>query len=279
MALASPTPWVEGTQTALAAANPMPLPTFTPATDFSPVLYGGKLYGTTSFLLLGGVSRDAWLGADVSVALFAGEATYSLHTLEQVYKYFVWGNAPEFSAVCKSYSVGTDAGLDEVGYVAVRDGWNITKRAVAELSDGDGVYQQAALDWLKAEGVTKPELGDLHIYRVDLEGDGPDEIFISATRYDGSNQVTKTGDHSVILMRKVQGNEVVTVFIAGDVYRGPETATLLPRTYSIANFIDLNQDGVLEVVVDIQRWEGFGAAVFQVEDQTVTQVLKAGCGL
>ena len=53
------------------------------------------------------------------------------------------------------------------------------------------------------------------------------------------------------------------------------------KTYSIgiANFIDLNQDGVLEVVVDIQRWEGSGAAVYQVEDRTVTQVLKAGCGL
>ena len=48
------------------------------------------------------------------------------------------------------------------------------------------------LDWLKAEGVTRPELGDLHIYRVDLEGDGSDEIFISATRNDGPSQLTKT---------------------------------------------------------------------------------------
>lgn len=52
---------------------------------------------------------------------------------------------------------------------------------------------------------------------------------------------------------------------------------LFPRTYSIANFIDLNQDGVLEVVVDIQRWEGFGASVYQISGQNVIQTLKAEC--
>jgi len=248
-------------------------------TDFSPVVYGGKVYDTTFFLLLGGVSSDSWLAPEMSVARFRGEVTYSLHSLTQQAKYFIWGETPELSPTCKNYSIGTEASLDESGFVGVVDGWSVSKRDVAELSDGGGIYQQAVLDWLKAEGVTRPELGDLHIYRVDLEGNGSDEIFISATRNDGPSQLTKTGDHSTILMRKIQGNEVATVFIAGEVYRGPETATFLHRTYSIANFIDLNQDGVLEVVVENQGWERFGASVYQVEDQSITQVLQAGCGL
>jgi hypothetical protein len=50
-----------------------------------------------------------------------------------------------------------------------------------------------------------------------------------------------------------------------------------PRTYSLANFIDLNQDGVLEVVVGFEKWEGFGAMVYQVNAQELTQALQAGC--
>jgi hypothetical protein len=130
--LPSPTPWVGGTETALAvssaeAQNQNFLPTAAPAvmekpTDFSPVLYGGKLYQSTFFLLLGGVNRETWLAPDMSIARFSGEVTYSLHSLTQEAKYFVWGKTPEFSPTCKVYSVGTDAMLDEAGFVGVVDG-------------------------------------------------------------------------------------------------------------------------------------------------------------
>ena len=289
------TPWVEGIQTARAVSSQppavtndalptIPFPSFTPAasekpTDFSPVLYGGKSYGGSSFFLLGGVSRDGWLSPDESVARFAGEVTYSLHNLRQESKYFLWGKAPEFSPVCRSYSVGTDASLDEAGFVAVIDGWNITKRDVSELSTDMRLYQQAVLDWLTAQGVAAPQPGNLQILRVDLEGDGVDEVFISATRLDESQHTTKAGDYSIVLMRKVNGNDAVTIPIVADIYRTQELETTFPKTYSIGNFIDLNQDGILEVVVDIQRWEGLGATVYQVEGQTFTQALQAGCGL
>ena len=291
-ALAGPTPWIGGTETALAvsaaetqsqnAFPTLPPPTSVPTfiekpTDFSPVLYGGKFYQTSLFLLLGGVSRDAWLIPDISVSRFSGEVTYSLHTLTQEAKYFVWGNTPAFSPICKTYSVGTEADLDEAGFVAVVDGWNITKRPVTELSAGGQFYEQAVIDWLREEGVTTPQLDSLRAYKVDLEGDGTDEVFISATHLDDSQHTTKAGDYSVILMRQVIGNDAVTKLIVGDVYRSQDLEITYPRTYSLTNFIDLNQDGSLEVVVEIQKWEGFGAGVFQIDREDVIQVLGAEC--
>ena len=282
-ALATPTPWVAGTQTALAVASEEPSITdvqvvMEKPTDFSPVLYGGKLYDTPPFfLLLGGVSRDAWLTPDESVERFSGEVTYSLHNMEYEDKYFLWGKTPEFQRTCESYTVGTDAGLDEAGFVAVVDGWDVTKSAVDELSEDGEFYQQAVIDWLTDEGVDAPQLGDLQIFRVDIEGDGSDEIFISATHLDESQHMTKAGDYSIVLMRKVTGNDVITKLVVGEVYDSKELELTYPRTYSLANFIDLNQDGTLEVVVDIQQWEGFGAIVFQIDGQDVVQSLRAEC--
>ena len=286
MALASPTPWVDGTQTALAATQNA-LATSTPPavtqeviakpTDFSPVLYGGKLYDSTFFLLLGGAGKDEWLAPDESVARFSGEVTYSLNSMTQKAKYFLWGKAPEYSNTCKMYSIGTEATLDEGGFVAVVDGWEVAKRDVAELSADGQLYQQAVIDWLKTQGLDSPEIGDLHVFRADLEGDGTDEIFISATHLDESLHTTKAGDYSIVLMRKVSGNEVITKLVVGDLYDSKEPEITYPRTYSLANFIDLNQDGVLEVVVSFLKWEGFGASVFQVDGQNVTQTLSSGC--
>lgn len=291
-ALAGPTPWIAGTETAQAALtaetlNQDVLPTFPPPTlapilvenptDFSPVLYGGKVYQATFFLLLGGVSRETWLSPDISVSRFAGEVTYSLHSFTQESTYFLWGKSPQFSPTCKAYSVSTGAALDESGFVGVVDGWDITKRPATELSADGQFYSQVVSDWLTGEGVSVPEVDSIHVYRVDLEGDGTDEVFISATHLDDSQHTTKAGDYSIVLMRQVVGNEAVTKLIVGDVYRSQDLEITYPRTYSLANFIDLNQDGRLEVVVEIRKWEGFGARVFQIDGEDVLPALSAEC--
>lgn len=280
---ASTTPYAGGTQTAQAVSSStaLPLPVATQMVtakppDFSPVLFGKK-YDKTVFLLLGGVSRGAWLKPEVSALRFADEATYSLHTLTQEYKYFFWGKAPESSPTCASFFISTDADPDEVGMVAVLDGWDITKRDVTELSAKNQFYQQVVIDWLTAEGVTDSQLGDLQIFRVDVDGDGADEIFISATHLDGSQHTTKTGDYSIVLMRKVVGNDAVTIPLVADIYFSKELELTFPRTYSLTNFIDLNQDGVLEIVVGFEKWEGFGAAVYQIDNQNVIEALRAEC--
>ena len=280
----SAVPVSESTFTPIPAQTLLPesLSTLTPTpvvwpTDFSPVLYGGNVYGTPFFLLLGGVSREVWLAPEMSVARYAGEATYSLHSLTQHDKYFLWGKSPEFIPTCQGYSIGTDAGLEESGFVAVFDGWTTTKRDVTELSADGEYYQQAVLDWLEAEGVASPQLGVMHTFRVDLEGDGVDEIFISAARLDDSQHTTKAGDYSIILMRKVAGNDVVTIPVVADIYRSKDLEITYPRTYTLANFIDLNQDGSLEVVLEIRQWEKFGATVYQIDGDDVIQTLRADC--
>ncbi len=289
------TPWVAGTQTALAGPTSLPaletvppLPTFpfssaTPVaamekpSDFSPVLYGKKYDAHTFFLLLGGAGKDSWFSSDESVARFNGEATYGLHTFNIANQYYFWGKSPELQFSCKSYLIGTDIDVNEPGMVATLDGWGIAKNPVTELSADLPLYQQAVLDWLAARGVSNPQIGELHSFSTDLEGDGINEVLISATHLDGSQHTTQAGDYSIILLRKLIGNETVTIPLAADFYNTAQAEITFPRTYSLGNLIDLNQDGVMEVVVDIQRWEGFGAIVYQISGQNGSEVLRAEC--
>lgn len=245
--------------------------------DFSPVLYGGNVFGSTFFLVLGGVGRAEWMPSEASVGRFAGEATYSLHDLQTEAKYFLWGLAPDYSPTCGVYTVASEADPGEAGFVAVLDGWGVGKRPVTELPANDPFYQQALGAWLSAQGVVSPEVGIMQVLRTDLEGDGLDEVFISAAHLDGSQHVTRAGDYAVVLMRSLVGAQVVTTLVAGDVYRSAGAELTFPRTYTLTNFIDLNQDGVQEVVVEMRHWEGFGAAIYQVHGGQVVEVLRAEC--
>jgi hypothetical protein len=241
--------------------------------DFSPILYGKKYDANTFFLLLGAVQGDTWLASEQSAAQFGGEWQYDVYTWANR-TFPVRGQNPEFSPTSSSYFLGTDVNFDDFGMVGVLHDWTVRQGDVQELSADNEIYKQIILDWLESQGVTSPEIGVIHIFRVDLEADGVDEIFISSTHLDESQHLTKAGDHSIVLMRKVVGNEAVTLPLVTDVYHSQQAEITFPATYSLGNFIDLNRDGVLEVVVDMQRWEGFGAIVYQVDGQTVTEVMR-----
>jgi hypothetical protein len=271
-----PAPYPASTATLTPTSLPpsiTPAPVITIPSGFSPILYGENYDANTFFYLLGGVEADQWLSPDAAVARFAGEWDYQVYPFTKG-NFQVRGFAPEFLPPYQIYTIGTDVTVNEVGMVGVAAGWPVLQRDVEELSSENELYQQSVLAWLKEEGVSAPELGLLHIFRVDIEGDGVDEVFISATHLDDSQHTTKAGDHSVILMRKIVGNDVVTIPVVADIYHSQEVEVTFPKTYSTTNFIDLNQDGVLEIVVGIEKWEGDGAAVYQVNGQEVVECLR-----
>lgn len=253
---------------------PIPIPTFLPVTemasDFSPVLYGKKYDANTFFILLGGWQGDNWLTPDVAATYFGNLSgwEYDVYPLAKE-KFQIHGDRLEFSPPHKIYTIGTEINVDEAGMVGVAKGWPVLQRDVRELSPDNETYRQIVLDWLMAQGLSEPELSALRVFRVDLEGDGVDEVFISATHLENQHG-TKPGDYSVILMRKVQGNGVTSLLVVGDVYHLEEMT--MPREYSFGNFLDLNGDGVLEVIVDIRRWDGDGAVIYQIDGQNITQL-------
>jgi hypothetical protein len=115
---------------------------------------------------------------------------------------------------------------------------------------------------------------------VDLEGDGVDEVLLSASYFKEKFAfLTETGAYSVVLLRKVVGNDTVTIPLVKDYYvsTNPEFEVSYPKTYTLADAVDLNGDGTLEVVVDVRRYEGGGAIVYRVDGQNVREVLRALC--
>lgn len=253
------------------------LPAFTPApaalpADFSPILYGQKYDANTFFLLLGGVQAGKWLTPEQAASLIRGTTEYDIHT-SSLDMFQVLGYAPESTPIRPGqYTVGSDSTRADFGMLGVAHGWPVRKGQAQELSPENETYRQLVLDWLQEAGVDDPQLDSLHIFRVDLEGDGADEIFISASHLDDSQHTTRRGDYSTILMRKVAGNEAMTVPLIADIYHSREAEITYPRTYRLSNFIDLDQDGNLEVVVDYHQWEEDGAIIFTIQGQQVSQV-------
>ena len=290
--LASPTPWVAGTETAIAALSssptPPPIPTFTPAVippfatftpyplpegTFSPVLYGNG-----SFLLVGGIKKgDGWVSGVQAAQYMFNETDYDLFNPKGSMQ--MQGSVLEFDPTCGNHFMRSSLVIPEP-MVGVASGWITEKRRTTDLSTDDAAYIQAVAEWFQSQGNSPKEIRLTRILQVDIEGDGVDEVLLSASYFTEKFAfLTETGDYSIVLMRKVIGNNVVTIPLVNDYYvsTDPEFEMSYPNTYALAEAVDLNGDGTLEVIVDVRRWEGWGAIVYRVDGQNVREVMRAIC--
>lgn len=189
------------------------------------------------------------------------------------------GSALEFSPTCRNYFMRSSVAAPE-SMVGVASGWISDQRVISELSADDSAYVQAVREWFQSQGNSSTEIHITHILQVDIEGDGTNEVLLSAAYFkDVSGHTSETGDYSVVLMRKVIGNQVLTIPLVKDYYVSsvPGGELSYPNTYTLLDALDLNRDGTLEVIVGVSRWEGLGAVVYRVDGQNVREVMRTIC--
>jgi hypothetical protein len=254
-------------------------PTFMPGSSFSPILFRLKGDSGPSFVLLGGAQTGAW----ISPEQIAGQMTQ-----HQIFDFYgPIGKAGRASgdlsvagtpSPCAGYSVKTELAGQTNNLIGVAEGWPVLTRPEKEFPANTLVYRQAVSDWLVGQGLTHPVIQISRIVRVDLEGDGVDEVFIVASYFkDQSGHMAEEGDYSLVLMRKVT-TSVITSPLVADLYHSKDPEQVFPKTYELIKIMDLNRDGKLEVIVAAHFWEGFGAQVYEINGTKPAEVLKYKCG-
>jgi len=134
--------------------------------------------------------------------------------------------------------------------------------------------------------------GPERILRVDLDGDGEEEVLISATNYftnDKSDdtsaapfpeapvQAPRPGSYSIVILRRVVSGNVQTKLVAGEVYAKPDES-VAPNVFNLAAILDLNGDGKLEVIVHSFYYEGGQTTIYLCEPDKIEAALSVECG-
>ena len=254
-----------------------PIPAEPQPISFKPSAIIAKIEGgTKSFLLLGGNQNGNWVSAADVAGVIAIDSEFKIYT---AYEFQDWIPVQELrhEPFCNQYYISLDPTSTDQSAVGVAGDWPVLPRTPQEIPLDTEIYLQAVAAWQVEQAPSQPIAAINKIWKVDIEGNGTDEVFISATRFaEPTGHNVEPRDYSVVLMRTVIGPEVVTVKLVGDYY-SEAVENRFPLTYKLEFIGDLNADGQMEVVVGVSRWEGMGVMVFEVDGDEVQLVLSVMC--
>ncbi len=167
----------------------------------------------------------------------------------------------------------------QVSPLAIGGTWELFPQPVDRLATDQPVYLDATVALLASLGLDDAEPMIRHISRVDLEGDGVDEVVIEASNIDaqehGGAPYLDAGEYSVVFVRKLVEGEVLTAVLGASVGVGDEAFSLLHRLSAVA---DVNGDGDMEITTEAGYYEGMGHMVWDFTGTRFEVVLACGCG-
>jgi hypothetical protein len=172
---------------------------------------------------------------------------------------------------------------DEEQKIALLTSWNPRPRRPTVLSPANLTYQKVVADFLRTKGIQKPQVRITRLVRVDLEGDGQDEVILSATRhgFGDLSQITPNataGDYSILLVRKIVAGKLQTFALEAEVYPTSKEFNA-PNIKTYRDVLDLNGDGRLEIVFSSDYYEGSYTGVYDWQRTKFVEVIGTGCGV
>lgn len=272
--------------TALAQQAPVPAPV--------PVL---ATTGGEPAYLLGGWQAGRWLTDAQLASRLGGAATYRTWTRGQAGG-TVRGERPRSLGEPCEKTLASDlrpAAPRGALRVYLPAGLRAVPRPVQVLPTDQPVYAEVLRADLRRRGIAQPQVRVTGLTRVDLDGDGTQEVLIEARYFqkeglEGSAfsppPTGQPGDYSLLLVRSVRGGQAVLSTLAG--YVGPRQPwdsgsgepMPLANLYRLAGVADLNGDGRMEIVTYGAYYEGQSFAVYEWTPAGGAKLrLETGCGV
>lgn len=238
--------------------------------------------------VMGGTRDGKWVEYAAMGPLLKGGESYSVYDLTRKVGVRIGDKPTQPGDSCAdTYFVNNVYSSEEpANLIGVSADWNALPRVPKVESNSSPVYRAAVADLLRRKGIRRPEVNIVKVLRVDLDGDGRDEVLINATRvkrWEQTGSITpdsNAGDYSVVLLRKVIKGKVETIVLDGEYHPKAERQETEgpPNEYELVAALDLNGDGRMEVITRGGYYEGDWKTVYDIRGRKAESVIGCGCG-
>ena len=233
--------------------------------------------------LLGGVQNGRWVTAVKIAPKMQAETEFVLVSWNGVEEGAVTlGKKGEQEDVCQDFTrFEFELQQDHGVAIGSTSKWNPVPRIPKAIDVNNATYKTVVTTFLRRKGIIRPVVRIKEAFRVDLEGDGVEEVILSATYYkNGLTSQAAVGDYSFVIVRKAVGKVVTDHLLEGD-FILKKVDFGAPTENHVSAIADLNGDGKMEIVLNGSYYEGDFASAFEMKNGKPVKIkeFEIGCGV
>ncbi len=242
--------------------------------------------------LIGGSFADKWMGSLSIAPKLIGQETYKIYGLNgyigeglgatpiKELDGFEWQKVDVFdpygAPIIDKRESFTKYGDYFSSQIAVSTDWDPMPRRVQQMKVYNETYRDIVNDFLNEIDMVHVPVQIEQILKTDLEGDGTDEVIITASTYGAPLDFMSAPDrYSIVILRKIIDGNVQNILLAGDYHKANETDGL-NYVYYVPFILDLNGDGRMEIVTEGMYYEGQWLDIIEVNGDEIQSVLADG---
>ena len=281
----------EGQEGESATEEPTPVPEDTHAEDgrngvTTPVLLRGAL--------VGGLIRGEWLDADAFYQSGAVDfdgyryTAYSDGICEGQAKggpfvdFFTGEPVGQDGDIYNSYArlVGGDQAEMYAAIALSADAlWGVFPRAYTKQSNDSAEYQTLVENMLVQEGLADPVTDLRQVITVDLDGDGTDEVLLTADNTQINEEAMPgKGDNAILVFRRMSGGQAIDQTVDSYIFLEDWEPVSKIQIW-VPACADLDGDGCLEVITyRTDGMESVTCSVYKLIDGQLVPVASNGLG-
>jgi hypothetical protein len=241
--------------------------------------------------LFGATANGKWMKAEEAAKPLDAETIYRIYGLTQSLGEAMGAKPkPSEEDVCSDVLAVSLSPKPEKGTIALAAPWNALPRKPQMTDRTQKTYVDAVREFLRTKEIEQPKVKIDNIVRVDLDGDGEEEVLISATNYFSKDESvpmrSPAGSYSMVLLRRVVAGKVETQLIVGEFHPQayPKTAQEegrfdAPNAYKVIATLDLDGDSKMEIVVHSDYYEGGETTIYRCDPKKVEALLSVACGV
>lgn len=246
--------------------------------------------------LLGGSINGKWLSVDEIKGFIKGGEKYNIYSLTKIEGQCI-GEEP---IICEGPGEWIDVPIKDIDKYELEFGiiekesykTNFSEKLyvtaevdamprVPQIQDNtNSIYKSVIEDILVSKGIKDADANIKQILRIDLEGDGVEEVLITASNFELPlfYSVDK-GSYSFVVLRKIIDGEVKNIILEGYFYKQEEASDfVLSYAYYIPWILDANGDGRMEIFIEGRYYEGDWINVYEIKNNEVELVISFGIG-
>ena len=233
--------------------------------------------------LLGGVQNGRWIAPTKVAPRLGAETEFVLVGWNGVEEGGVTlGKKGEVEDVCQDFTrMELELKQDHGVAIGSTARWKPMPRPLKPIDPNNATYKTAVTRFLARKGFARAVVKITEAYRVDLEGDGVEEVVLAATHYKkGLSSSASPGDYSFVIVRKAAGKVVTDHLLEGEFVR-KRVDFGAPSEHHISAIADLNGDGKMEIVLYGFYYEGDFASAFEMKNGRPVKIkeFEIGCGV